>query len=519
MTGAQTYDYIVVGSGSGGSVVARRLVDAGASVALVEAGRRDENPAIHDPGRWPEMPFSQDDWAWYTEPQEACHGRRIYWPRGKVLGGTSTMNGMVYIRGDRLDYDGWAYHGCPGWSYEDVLPLFRRSEDFDRGESEAHGVGGPLHVTTRYEPHPLLAAMQEACLEAGIPYNADHNDGGELDGVGPAQLTIRDGRRHTAAVAFVHPILDHPNLTVLTDARALGLRFDGARCTGVEIARDGTTEVLEATAEVVLSAGSLESPRLLMLAGIGPAEELARHGIASRVDLPGVGGNLHDHYIAPVLHSSPVEVPAVRPGLQHHHVHLFWRSRPGLRVPDTQPVMFHLPFGADWFEMPAHGWTFTPGLVRTQSRGRLRLTSADPTAPLSMDPRAMSVDADLDALAASVELMREVGHQPALREWTTGEVYPGPDVRTREDVRDYVRKTVGSYHHQVGTCKMGQDPDAVVDPELRVYGVEGLRVADASIMPFITTGNTNAPTFMIGEKASDLLLAAQGKAVAETAAV
>ena len=512
------YDYVIVGSGSGGSVVARRLVDAGASVAVIEAGGRDESPAIHDPGRWPELPYSPTDWAWQTDPQEHCYGRRLFWPRGKVLGGTSTMNGMAYIRGHRLDYNGWAYHGCPGWAWDYVLPLFKRSEDCDRGETEYRGAGGPLHVITRYEPHPLIGAMQEACLEAGIAYNDDHNSGPEIDGVGPSQLTIRDGKRQTAAVAFLHPILGDPNLTVLTDARALGLRFDGTRCTGVEIARGGTTEVVEASAEVVLAAGTIESPRLLLLSGIGPAQELAEHGIASRVDLPGVGRNLHDHLISPVLHASPVEVPAVRPGLQHHHVHLFWRSRPGLRVPDTQPVGFHLPLGADWFEAPEHGWTWTAGLVRTQSRGRIRLTSADPTAPLSLDPRTFSVDADLEALTASVELMREVANQPALSEWSKGELYPGPGVRTHEEVRDYVRKTVGSYHHQVGTCKMGQDEAAVVDPELRVYGVEGLRVADASIMPFITTGNTNAPTFMIGEKASDLLLAAQGKGVAAAVA-
>jgi choline dehydrogenase len=428
------------------------------------------------------------------------------------------MNGMAHIRGHRLDYDGWAYHGCPGWSWDDVLPLFKRSEDCDRGESEYRGAGGPLRVITRYEPHPVIGAMQEACIEAGIPYNDDHNGGPEIDGVGPSQLTIKDGRRQTAAVAFVHPILDNPRLQVLTESRAIGLRFDGARCAGVEIERHGGTEVVEASAEVVLCAGTIESPRLLMLAGIGPAEELAAHGIPSRVDLPGVGRNLHDHLIAPVVHASPKAVPIVRPGLQHHHVHLFWRSRPGLRVPDTQPVGFHMPLGADWFEAPEHGWTWSAGLVRTQSRGQIRLTSADPTAPLSLDPRLFSVDADLEALARSVELMREVANQPALREWSTGERYPGPGVRTHAEVRDYVRRTVGSYHHQVGTCKMGQDEAAVVDPELRVYGVDGLRVADASVMPFITTGNTNAPTFMIGEKASDLLLAAQGREVAAAVA-
>ena len=292
------------------------------------------------------------------------------------------MNGMVYIRGDRLDYDGWAYHGYPGWSYEDVLPLFRRSEDFDRGESEAHGVGGPLHVTTRYEPHPLLAAMQEACLEAGIPFNADHNDGGELDGVGPAQLTIRDGRRHTAAVAFLHPILDHPNLTVLTDARALGLR---SRARAAPASRSRATARSRGPggdrARSSLSAGSLESPRLLMLAGIGPAEELARHGIAV-ARRP--AGRRRQPARPRTSRRSCTRVAgrgaAVRPGLQHHHVHLFWRSRPGLRAPDTQPVMFHLPFGADWLEMPARRLHVHAG-PRAHRRAAAGCASRRPTRP------------------------------------------------------------------------------------------------------------------------------------------
>jgi choline dehydrogenase-like flavoprotein len=494
-----TRDYVVVGGGSAGCVVARRLLDGGATVALVEVGGPPTNPAIHDPGRWPELSWSEVDWAHMTEPQEACAGRRLYWPRGKVLGGSGALNGMVYIRGHRLDYDGWAYHGCPGWGWDDVLPVFKSLEDFDRGPDELHGAGGPLRIMTRYEPHPLLAAMVAASVEAGVPFNDDHN-GPELDGVGYSQLTIRDGVRETGASAF---LVDHPNLTIHTGARALGLRFDAARCTGVEL-EDG---VVAAGAEVVLCAGTIESPKLLLLSGIGPAADLAALGIERRVDLPGVGANLHDHLIAPVIFASPRAIPAVLPGLSHHHAHLFWRSRPGLAVPDTQPLCFHMPmYDREWMDGPQDAYTIQGGLIRTLSRGSIRLRSADPTAPPVLDPRALTAAGDLDALTASVELARAIGRQPALADWTADELYPGPEVRTRDELRDYVRRVAVSYHHQVGTCRMGSDEDAVVDPELRVRGVEGLRVADASIMPFVTTGNTNAPAMMIGARAAALML-------------
>ncbi len=497
-------DYVVVGAGSAGCVVARRLLDGGATVSLIEAGGPATNPAIHDPGRWPELGRSEVDWAHETEPQEGCAGRRLYWPRGKVLGGSGALNGMVYIRGHRLDYDGWAYHGCPGWGWEHVLPVFKSLEDFDRGPDELHGAGGPLRITTRYEPHPMLAAMVAAAQEAGVPFNADQN-GLELEGVGYSQLTIRDGVRETAASAFLDPVAGHPGLTIHTGAQVLGLRFAGTRCTGVEIEGD----VIEAGSEVVLSAGTLESPKLLMLSGIGPAAELARHGIERRVDLPGVGANLHDHLLAPVLLASPRPIPGVLPGLSQHHAHLFWRSRPGLPVPDTQPLCFHFPMYDDaWMAGPPEAYTLHGGLIRTLSRGTLRLRSADPTAPALMDPRALSAAGDVDALTGSVALCREIGRQPALAEWTARELYPGPEVRTDAELRAYVRRVAISYHHQVGTCRMGSDEQAVVDPQLRVYGVEGLRVADASIMPAVTTGNTNAPSMMIGARAAAMILAA-----------
>jgi choline dehydrogenase len=491
-----SFDYVVVGAGSAGCVVARRLVDAGASVALLEAGEQATSPAVHDPGRWPELSLSDVDWGNFTEPQAACAGRRLHWPRGKVVGGTSAMNGMAHIRGHRLDYDGWAYHGCPGWGFDDVLPLFKRSEDFDRGPSEYRGAGGPLRVMADYEPHPLLAAFVVAAQEAGIPFNEDHN-GPELDGVGFSQLTIRDGVRETAASAFLDPVATEPNLSLRTGSRAIGLRFSGSRCAGVDL-EDGR---IEARIETIVCAGTIESPKLLLLSGIGPAAELARLGIERRVDLPGVGKNLHDHLLSPVIVSSPKPVPPAIPGLTQLHAHLFWRSRPGLVVPDTQPLAFHIPLYRDGVAGPRDGYTLMGGLIRVGSRGVLRLRSADPREPPLLDPRCLSCQTDVDALAASVELCREIARQPALAPWTKEELSPG-----REDLRDYVRRTAVSYHHQVGTCRMGSDEEAVVDPELRVRGVEGLRVADASVMPFVTTGNTNAPTLMIGERAADLLL-------------
>jgi choline dehydrogenase len=510
-----SFDFVVVGGGSAGAVVARRLVDAGASVALVEAGAAPRDPNVDDPGGWPHLLQGELDWAYVTDPQPAAAGRRIPWPRGKVLGGTSALNGMAYIRGHRLDYDGWAYDGCDGWSWAEVLPVFKRSEDCDLGESETRGAGGPLRVTTRYEPHPLLAAFAAAAQAAGLPFNDDHNTG-ELDGVGLTQLTVRDGVRETTEAAFLRPVLDAPTLTVFTNALARRLLFARGRCTGVEIDAEGELLDLEASAEVILSAGTIGSPQLLLLSGIGPADELRPLGIRALVDLPGVGKNLQDHLIAPLTYTSARPIPPRRPRLSQHHVHLFWRSRPGLAVPDTQPVCFHIPlYREEWMHGPGEGAAFTVvgGLIRPASRGEIRLTAPEPEAPLVLDPRYLTCDADLEALTRSVELCREIVRREPLARWAAEELYPGPQVRTDAELREYVRRTVGSYHHQVGTCRMGRGADAVVDPELRVHGVEGLRVADVSIMPAITTGNTYAPAIMIGERAADFALAAAGNSL------
>jgi choline dehydrogenase len=504
---AASADVVVVGSGSAGAVVARRLVDEGASVVLLEAGGPDENPAIHDPARVWDLWDSPEDWGYRTVPQAACAGRRLHLPRGKVLGGSSALNGMIYIRGHRSDYDTWAYLGNAGWGYEDVLPLFLRSEDFDRGPSEHHGTGGPMRVMADYEPHPVIAAAVAAAQEAGVPFNDDHN-GAELDGVGLTQLLIRDGVRVSTAAAFLRPVLGTESLTVLAGARATRLLFEGTRCAGVELVRDGTVETIRAEHEVVVSCGTIESPKLLMLSGIGDSQELSGLGLDVRVQLPGVGKNLHDHALSPVVFAAAKAVPPPVPGLQLLHAHLFARSRPGLPGPDLQPLFFHIPAYLEEAGMsgPPDGFTLLAGIIRPASRGSLQLESADPEAHPLVDPAYLSREVDVDAMVSALELCREIGRQPALAEWEPEELYPGPEVRARDELRDYVRRTAITYHHQVGTCKMGVDELAVVDPALRVYGVQGLRVADASVMPFITSGNTHAPAVMIGERAADLVI-------------
>ena len=504
MADASSYDVVVVGSGSAGSVIARRLVDAGVSVCLLEAGGVDDNPAIHDPRRVMELQTSPDDWDYVTVPQPGCAGRELHIPRGKVLGGSSAINGMIYIRGHRLDYDHWAYLGNAGWSYEDVLPVFKRSEDFDGGESTYHGAGGELRVQASYEPHPFLAAVVAGAQEAGVPFNPDHN-GAELDGVGFAQLMIKDGKRQSQAVAFLRPVADAANLTVQTGAYARRLLVEGGRCVGVEVGRDGQVEQVRAEHEVVVCAGTLESPKLLLLSGIGPAEQLRGHGIGVLVDLPGVGENLHDHGLVPLVYSSARPMPPAVPGLQPLHAHLFARSRPGLAVPDIQPLFFHVPLYFPGMSGPSDGFTLFSGMIRPASRGSVRLASSDPDVRPLVDPAFLACEADVDALVSGLELCREIAGTSALGEWAGEELYPGPDVRSRERVRAYVRETLTTYQHVVGTCRMGVDGLAVVDPELRVYGVDGLRVADASVMPVVTSGNTHAASTMIGERAADLV--------------
>ena len=503
------FDVVVVGSGSAGCVVARRLVDAGVRVCVLEAGPADDNPAIHDPSRLMELQGSADDWDYVTVPQPGCGGRELHIPRGKVLGGSSAINGMIYIRGHRLDYDHWAYLGNPGWAYDDVLPLFKRSEDFDGGESHYHGAGGLLRVQADYERHPLLADIVVGAQETGIPFNPDHN-GADLDGVGFAQLMIKDGRRQSQWVAFLGPVADAPNVTVLTSTYARRLLFEGERCVGVEVAREGGVERIRAEHEVIVCAGTLESPKLLQLSGIGDGDALRTLGIDVLVDLPGVGANLQDHSLVPLVYASKRAVPPSLPGLQRLHAHFFARSKPGLNVPDLQPLLWHGPLYFPGMSGPPDGFTLMSGLIRPASRGSLRLRSADPDGRPLVDPGFLACEADVDALERGIELCRAIAAAPAMADWGGEELYPGREVTSRPALRDYIRETLTTYQHVAGTCKMGVDALAVVDPELRVHGVTGLRVADASIFPIVPSGNTHAATTMVGERAADLVASALG---------
>jgi choline dehydrogenase len=499
-------DVIVVGAGSAGAAAAGRLADAGVKVLLLEAGGPDSNEAIHDPTRAHELWFADEDWAYETTPQQHANDRRLHWPRGKVLGGSSALNGMIHVRGTPMDWNHWAYLGNAGWAWDDVLPIFRRIEDFDRGDSSFHGVGGPVPVISDYEAAPVQQSIVAAAQEAGIPFNDDYN-AERIEGVSYTQLAISDGVRQSTATAYLKPAADDSNLRVVTGAHTRRVLLDGGkRCTGVEWVREGQTERALAS-EVILACGTIESPPVLMRSGIGPAEHLREVGIQPEVDLPGVGGNLHDHLLSPVIFTAEREIGPPTPGLFAAQSHLWWRSRPGLAGPDIQPIHFMVPLYEDWMEGPENGFTLMAGMIRPASRGTIRLTGVELDDELAINPNILSCEADMESLEAAVDLCRRIGSSPALvEEWGAQELYPGPDVSSPGQVRDWIRRTVITYHHQVGTCKMGVDAEAVVDPRLRVHGVEGLHVADASIMPSVISGNTNAASILIGERAADFVL-------------
>ena len=496
------YDYIIIGAGSAGCVIANRLTaDPTCQVLLLEAGEFDTNPDIHNPHTVQEAARSADNWDYHTEPQEYSLNMVHRWPRGKVLGGSSALNGMIYIRGNRLDYDMWAYNGCFGWDYESVLPYFKKSEDFDQGENEYHGVGGEMRVMSQYEWHPIHTALIEGAQQAGHPFNPDHN-GAEQWGVSPCHFTVKDYERHSTAQAFVHPILHRPNLTITTGATAHNLLFDGMRCSGVRYEKDGALSDVHAESEVILCGGAIASPQLLLLSGIGDAVDLSKLGIKPKVDLPGVGRNFQDHLLCPLIISSPKPIPPAVLGVPKAASQLFMKTDDACIVPDSQPLFFHFPnYVRPELTGPEHGFTLMASAVRAHSIGQISLRSADPTERPVLDPNYLSAEIDVHTMIRSMEACREIVQQSALDEWRGAEIYPGD-----QDLETYIRRFTFTNHHQSCTCKMGVDEMAVVDPELKVYGVEGLRVADASIFPTVPTGNTNAPTIMVAEKAADMIL-------------
>lgn len=511
-----THDYVIVGAGSAGCVLAARLSeDPEVRVALIEAGGPDTAQEIHVPAAFPQLFKGELDWDLHSGPEPGLGGRRTYLPRGKVLGGSSSINAMIYMRGNRADYDGWAAAGATGWSYGEVLPYFRRAEDNERGENVFHSVGGPLAVSDSRSCHPLADAYIEAAVQAGHPRNEDFN-GPTQFGVGRHQVTQRGGMRCSASVAYLHPVLGRPNLTVLSSARVHRVLIEGGRAGGVVVERGGTVEVIRAEREVILSAGAYESPKLLMLSGIGPATTLSSFGVDVVRDLP-VGEGLQDHYMALLNFRTDVEslMTAATPENEALLANEgrgpltcnigeaggFFRSRDGLDAPDVQfhmaPVLFHQDGLAPATE---HGFALGPCVLAPTSRGRVTLGSAHPHAePRIMHNYLMTAE-DRHCMVQGVRIALRIAAQDALTRVTTGP-FDVPDSDSDADLLAFAQRAGQTLYHPTSTCAIG----SVVDPELRVFDVAGLRVVDASVFPTVPRGNTNAPVIMAAEKAADLI--------------
>ncbi len=540
------YDYIIIGAGSAGCVLANRLTaNPKNKVLLLEAGPKDSNIWIHVPvGYAKTLVDPKVNWLFPTEPDPGSNDRVHVWPRGKVLGGSSSINGLLYIRGQAADYDGWRQLGNEGWSWDECLPYFIRSEGNETHTGKLHGVDGPLNISEPTEHNPVSDAMIEAGVEAGIPRKPDVNEG-EQEGIGYYQLTIKNGLRVSAAKAYLKPAMERPNLHVETDALVHRIIFEGKRAVGVMFEQNG--EVLEARVgkEVLLSGGAVNSPQILELSGIGKGAMLQERGIEVISDLSGVGENLQDHYVVPVQHkiTEPVTVNDQAQGLAFlkeiakyvflrkglltlsaAHVQAFVKTRPELASPDVQ---FHiLPATMDLDKFKTRqimelnkfpGLTTAPCQLRPESRGSIHIKSADPKDYPAIRPNYLSDPLDQETAIAGIKWARKIVSQPAMQKYIGAEIMPGPDFNSDEELLAFSREAGSTIYHPVGTCKMGQDDAAVVDAQLRVKGVEGLRVIDASVMPRLISGNTNAPTIMIAEKVADMIL---GKAPmrAETAA-
>jgi len=533
MAARQEYDYIIVGAGSAGCVLAYRLTaDPSIRVLVLEAGGRDTHPLIHVPiglGKiWEHRMF---DWGYDTEPEPRLDNRRIEAMRGKVLGGSSSINVMAYVRGHRGDYDRWAQNGCRGWSYAEVLPYFKRCESWEKGENAWRGGDGPLSVIGTRNRDPLFDGWLDAAREADWPFTEDYN-GKEQEGFGLAQWTIKHGRRGSASVAFLRPAMRRPNLTVETSALATRVLLEGSRATGIEYARGVRLEQAFATREVLLAGGVFNSPQLLMLSGIGPADHLREIGITPRVSLRGVGENLQDHLSVDVHHARRGRGPfhaemrmdrtainmtraylfGTGPGtVLPSRLHAFLKTRRELPVPDIQFLFRGAPAKAHpWFPgiTPPYEDSFglRPVMLHPESRGAVRLSSADPTAPVRIMQNFLASERDVRTIREGVKLGRDIANRKGIEPFRGREMAPGPECRTDADIDAFVRRTAITAHHPCATCAMGAGEDAVLDPALRVRGVERLRVVDASAMPDLVSGNINACVLMIAEKAADLVL-------------
>lgn len=530
----ETYDYVIVGAGSAGCVLANRLSrDPNYRVLLLEAGGEDSNIWLKVPAGVPRVVGHPDlTWGYMSEPEPGLNNRKIIWPRGKTLGGSSSINGHVYMRGNPGDYDAWESMGNQGWGWQGVLPYFRRSESHFTGASDLHGAEGELHVSQLAEPHDASKAFIAAAQQLGIPHNADFN-GATQEGVGYLQFAIHKGVRDSASAAFLHPVRKRRNLTVQTRALAEALEFEGTRVTGVRFRVNGELRVVRASREVILSGGTINSPQLLMLSGIGPAAQLQALGIPVRRNVPAVGQNLHDHIYAHclvsvdpsfsinrVISSNWRMIPDVfkylmsRRGLLTSaaaQVGLFVRTEQGLQYPDLQVQM--RPFSmisksAGMYKAePAPAVTASCTLLRPWSRGEVTLRSADPSQAPRMVANYLSDERDFKPLVEGLRLIRRIFAADPFHPKLRDEIMPGVDYQSDEELAAYLRNNAQSMYHPVGTCRMGADADAVVDVALKLNGFEGIRVVDASVMPRIPSGNTNAPTIMIAEKASDMIIA------------
>ena len=532
----EVYDFIIVGAGSAGCVLANRLTESGRHrVLLLEAGPANRHPWLHIPlGYGKLFTDRRFNWCYTTEPQPECHGRNVIAPRGKVLGGSSSINGLIYIRGQAEDFDHWRQLGNAGWSHDDVLPYFRKAEDNERGADTHHGTGGPLGVSDVRDEHPLAAAFIEAAVECGYPRNDDFNGAGQ-EGAGFYQNTMRGGVRSSTAAAYLKPARGRSNLAVVSEALATRILFEGRRATGVEYLVGEDKRTAQARAEVIVAGGAFNSPQLLQLSGLGPAELLRSLGIPVIADLPGVGDGLSDHYFARIIQRSrePITLnDAVRNWRQGAAAVLnyalfrrgyfampaisagcFLRALPTAETPDVQcSIALYSAHDIGGTLDPFSGFMITCTLLRPESRGHVRIKSADPRQAPAIHPNYLAARKDRDTLVAGIKVLRRIAQAPALARHIAEELEPGAACNSDEALLDFIRSRGSTVYHPVSTCRMGQDPKAVVDERLRVRGFERLRVIDASIMPTVVSGNTNAATIMISEKGADMVLEDAGAA-------